>query len=588
MFDGWFTYGGTEIINSPRVLTYVREMLPGLQTRHTCRSNCSCEHLAEFLGDKPYATPVIDDAPWVDLDRPESFNFLGVMCQGVTGLLDDTATGDVTEALGDGGWVTGQRRGTKQVRFTVATFALDNQSSYYGTQWLKAALEGACGTGPDGCSATNQLCFLTDCIDPSDFGGIERRRTHILADWTLYQAGWMGSTLNLRQQSSWASISVPGACDLVEWELHLRGEAGDTAVVIHEDGRTENLDLDGTLQMFLVTSEGTTLKIGVPDTSGYASWLEMPDAVDDDGWAEHETRLTNQPIPVSTWNQLTTIPLDIEIVKVVSTARFEVTPEECAAEFYRYLRGVTRIEGPRERRAADYPAGGGVIRYFDFILVAERPSIYGDPVLAAGGNTTEGLFATAEPFRVVRLSSNIPLCTDPQPPTILDPLGPITPPPPKPPQPELANTLRAGIVDSPTARPYALVIPPETIPEFVSVVPTVRLTAGPEAVRFALVRFFPMPFDSIAASDIDPCSACGEFEVSYIPPGATFELDGAEEFATIDRGGVVSMATHLLTSANGYGAPSWPALSCGVGYMVLIDSRGQTLSRVEIELAVRE
>jgi hypothetical protein len=586
VFDGWFSFGGTEVINGPRTMAYIKEMLPGLSTRHACRGECSCDHLAAFLGDHPYSTPLIDDAPWVDIDRPESFGFLGVMSQGVTGLLDDTATANTIEGLGDGGWVVGRRRRTKEVRFTVALFATDRQSSYYGTQWLKAALEGACGSGPSGCAITSQLCFLTDCVDPAEFGGVARMQTHMLADWTLYQSSWSGSTISLRQQTSWASISVSGACDGVEWDLQLRGTEGDTVQVEHDDGRIEFLNLDGTLQTFKVTTDGTTLRLSVPDVSGYASWTEMPDDDEDDGWAEWDTYLTPTPRPVATWSHHTSIPLDIEIVKVVSNARFEASPEECASEFYRYLRGVTRVEGPRERRAPDYPSGGGVIRYFDFILVADRPHIYGESLLVAGGSTLDGLYATAVPYRVVRLSKNVGLCNAPEPVTILDPLGPVTPPPPGP--PPATDELRDAYVASPSANPYALIIPPETIPEFVSVVPTVRLTAGVQPVRYALVRFFPMPFDTITASDIDPCSACGEFEVSYIPPGGTFEVDGAQEFASINTGGIVSSANHLLTGPDGYGAPSWPALSCGVGYMVIIDGRGQDITGVEIELAVRE
>lgn len=585
MFDGWLSFGGAEIVNRSRVQAYIENMLPSLKTHHVCSGECACDTLAALLEDKDYTTPMIDDAPWTDIDRVESFDFLGVYPLGITGLTDSTVTATVLDSMDDGGWITSRRRRPREIRVSVATFAMSDAAANYGTQWLKSVLDGACG---DGCYARDQLCFLTECVDPAEFQGIVRRATHGLSEWSLFRAGWESSTLVLREQESYAELEVRDSCGDVEWEIQLQGTDGDQFLIIQDD-RVDTHTFDGSLQTFRATTQGTSVRLAVPDVSDLASWgVPTPPEEDETLYAHHiDTSEFIGTDVAHAWAHVTTIPLRMRIAKVTTTARYALSQSECAEEFYRFVKRVANTEGPRIREV-QYPAGGGVITYLDFVLTAESPWIYGATVEAAAGSSS-GIVATAVPYRVVRLTKNVPECTAPKDSALLlDPKGPVTPAPPR----AAANDpdpLREEYAFSVTSRPYALIIPADVVPQWLSVVPVVRITAGAEDVRFVSVRFFPMPYDSIAAEDIDPCSQCGSFEISYIPKGQTFEVDGTEERAVVITGGGVEQdALHLVTAPGGVGAMTWPALSCGVAYMVIVDSHEQALSRIQIDLAVRE
>lgn len=586
-YTGWFSLGGTEIVNAARAKTYVQDGMPEVSWVHDCGGECACDNLPAFLGDIAYGNPLNDDAPWVDVDRPESFDFLGVYPVDITGLDDDPVTAESVEGMADGGWITAVRRSLRDVVFDVVLASRSEEADHYGMAWLKAALDGSCASG---CVTQDQLCFLTACVDPAGFNGTERTTKHALTEWELFRSTWQQNLLVMNAQDSWARISLRGSCSDVVFDLRIKGDQG-SRVLIQHDGVTEIFEMTGAEQVITVTSESGSVRLAVPDVAGMASWAET--AEEGSEFASHfDTDPSDGSTSQSRWRQWTSIPLPIEIREVISTARFEVDPEACAATFYRFLRRVRRIDGPRTRRV-DVTSDGGILRRVTFTIQAERPALYGLPTLAAEGSSS-GVAPTAVPYRVVELSQNIPMCTTPAPTMVYDPLGGITLPPPIAiPQ---ANELRDQVIlDAALAvgsgagtRPYALIIPAETIPEWLSVVPIVRLTADTSDVRFAQVRFFPMPFETTAAADIDPCSACGAFEISYIPAGATFVVDAADEQATIQRGESSSTAMHLLTDENGRGGPRWPELSCGVGYMAVIDSRGQRLSRIEIELAVKE
>jgi hypothetical protein len=587
VFDGWFSYGGTEIINKTRVLEYIRNMLPNLDVKDPCGDGCSCDHLPDLLNEKPYATPLFDDAPWLDPDATESFDLLGVLPLNVSGIVDDTVTAETVESMGDGGWVVNRRRALKEMRFSVVMAAMNDSGAEYGVNWLKSVLDGSCASQDE--EPRDQLCFLSECVDPADFTGRVEQNVHTLSEWTLFKSGWEGAnTLRLNEPDSWAEVSVPGSCGDVEWTLQLQGQEGNLVAIV-QDGESQLYRLDGTVQTFGATTGGATIRLAVPPIDGLASWAEpvAGDVGADELDLEYHVD-SPQTAPGGeshTWDQVTTIPLRLSLIKVTSNARFETNDDACADEFYRFIRRVAHTEGPRVRRT-EYMSGGGVMTYVDFLLTAEKPYIYGMTVNAVKG-TSAILSPTTLPYRVVRLTSNIGQCPVTVTSTILDPLGPVTPPPPTVSTDE-ELTLRDQILGAPNTRPYALIIPEETIPAWLSVVPVIRITAGATDLRFVEVRFFPIPIDdTIAASDIDPCSACGSFEISYVPAGTTFTIDGTEERATISQGDVRNEAQHLITAAGGKGAMTWPVLSCGVGYMALVDSRGQTIDGIEIDLAVR-
>lgn len=584
-YESWFTLGGTEIINGPRTRAYIATMIPSARIHDLCADECNCAHLHRFLGDNPYASPLADDAPWTDPERPESYEFLGLYPLGVSNLTDGNVTAQVVQGMGDGGWVTSRRSGPREVTFSAAMFSVTEEGDNYGLDWLKAVLEGTCED--DDCTSSNQLCFLSACADPDTFTGRMVSTRHSLTEWELYRSKWQSSTINLSEQESWAQISVDGSCGEVEWRVLIQGEAGNYIAVKHPD-REELLLLDGGVQEFRITTLSSTLRFGIPDVTGMASWDEpdteaLLDAATTLDHAQHIGSLATVPGGFNSgWDQFTTIPLPITIVEVYSDARFERTTDECADEYMRYLRRVVHTDGPRTRNVQYLPSGG-MIRTVDFILTAEMPHVFGEPVLAAKGTDT-AIVPMAVPYRTQRLSQNINDCVVSPVKQVIDPQGHIIPPPPP---PSLAISERLSDSYAPSKNPYAVLVPALTIPQWLNAVPIVNITAGPTDVRGARVRFFPIPLDSYLPSDIDPCAACGSFQIEYLPAGGTFTFDATEHRATISVGGLSQSGHHLLAGDRGIGGASWPLLSCGIPYMILIDSRGQVLSDVEVFMVVR-
>jgi hypothetical protein len=580
-YEGWFTYGGTEIANAQRTAEYIRSLLPSAKVHDVCADECSCEHLAQFLGDLPYASPLADDAPWTDRDRPESFEFLGAYPLGVENLVDGTMTATLVEGGGDGGWLTGRRHRPREVLFSMALFSTTEEGDDYGMSWLKAALEGSCEDE----TAADQLCFLSACVDPDTFGGSVVKTEHLLTDWNLFRSRWEGRKIVLSEQESWADITMPGSCGEVEWEITIRGELGSHIALRHDGVPDELIRMDGSSQVIRVTTTGTTLRLGVPDVSNYAAWVE-PDgqaALDAATLDTHAYSGNSGAIvsggPEAAWERFTTIPLPVEIISVISNARFENSDDDCAAEYMRYLRRVGLTDGPRTRRRE--VIAGGIVRTVDFVVTAEIPWVYNEPVLAAKGSSKE-ILPMAVPYRTVRLARNINDCVQAPVQRVLDPKGPTVPPAPPAsllqPPPDMA---------APAKNPYAVMVPASTIPQWLTAVPIVKITAGSVDVRHIRVRFFPIPLDSYTPSDIDPCSACGSFQIDYLPKGAEFTFDATEERAIITVGGVPQTAEHLISGDKGVGGASYPSLSCGIPYMILIDTREQELRDVEVYMVVR-
>lgn len=139
MWDGYFTFDGTEIINAARTEAYAenagKAWLHGQYRR---------PDLYEFVGDAaPYTNPVTDNAPWYDPDIPESGDFLGFYPLNVDGIENSTRTSSVTEATIDGGTPGRLRHATKTPVFNGVIIGATQKGAQYGFDWLKRALLGA-------------------------------------------------------------------------------------------------------------------------------------------------------------------------------------------------------------------------------------------------------------------------------------------------------------------------------------------------------------------------------------------------------------------------------------------------------------
>jgi hypothetical protein len=156
-WEGWYEFGGVEIINTDRTEAYAKHASVGW-----FKPVYNNGTLAQLTDEPEYTSPLQDDAPWLDPDSPASQGFYGAYPLEITGIEDSTVTAPVTESTGDGGVVGRTRRATRSVVFNLALIGEDECATEYGFNWLRDALSGGPCTGrsDQDCNIGNNLCFL--------------------------------------------------------------------------------------------------------------------------------------------------------------------------------------------------------------------------------------------------------------------------------------------------------------------------------------------------------------------------------------------------------------------------------------------
>lgn len=154
-FNGYFSFGGTEIINTERTEKYA---INAGVTGFTAQYKNTDIHRA--LGDAPYSLPFQDvDVPWGDPNVPAANRFFGCYPIDITGLESSTRTSTAIENISDGGTPGRVRNATREIVFNVLLIAADDAGADYGMNWLKAALQAGQG-GDCGDLDGATLCFF--------------------------------------------------------------------------------------------------------------------------------------------------------------------------------------------------------------------------------------------------------------------------------------------------------------------------------------------------------------------------------------------------------------------------------------------
>jgi len=135
VYEGFLSFGGTEIINATRTAKYVRNLLSSFRLRDVS----SNPYIEDILGEQ-YDGPVQDDAPWVDASNPATFDFLGLYPLSVEGIDDSTATANITESLGAGGYSDIPRDASRDIRVRALAIGKNPLALSAGLAWLDAAL----------------------------------------------------------------------------------------------------------------------------------------------------------------------------------------------------------------------------------------------------------------------------------------------------------------------------------------------------------------------------------------------------------------------------------------------------------------
>lgn len=551
MFNGWLSFGGNEVLNDERTRAYANDLLPNLTLPTTCAEDN--RGLAAMLSDEPYRTPMIDEAPWVDHDDPDTYGFCGALSLSVSGLTDSTRTATVVENAASGGSVVGRRSATKEVRVTALLLADSEASLSAGKRWLSAALDGGC----DPCEPS-ELCFLV-----GTGGGEESMGDY--TTWTIlpkHMGGspsyWASGTGVFTPPTTATYVWTPDApkpvpCDEIFWHWKITSATPGTQIVLEvmsESGVAITSDV------YTLSSTGGTFTVGDKAIPQYRTYCRL--------------RVLTAP-----GETITIDSVDMEF-------REAAAEDACFTKYARQLKRVTCIAGPVT--IEEYNPTYGAMEKVEFSFAAEMPHVYGltQDILSVAGSNILMNKRTADVFQ---LSQTVPVCTLPKrTPLVADPDCPAIPAPPR------SNVAVAACKADPVFQDsYALSIPDSFIPEWSEAVPILSMTTSSQAARKVRVRFMPRPFETQAPVDLDPCSSCGEFVIDYIPAYSTFVLDGSTEKAYIKQsGGRTSDAGHLLSGMTSSTLFEWPVLTCGTGYFAIVDTTTDGVGRFDLSIAVRE
>ena len=156
MYDGYFSFGGTEVGNRQRTEAYLKANAKlFVFDKETSALNTALGHAA-------YVSPAADGAPWYRASRPATGRFYGLWIHKVSGVTDSTREVSSTELVGDGGIATQARHASREMRVVATMFGADEEAMEEGRIWLNEVLAGdACGSSFGlGCSG-HQVSMYT-------------------------------------------------------------------------------------------------------------------------------------------------------------------------------------------------------------------------------------------------------------------------------------------------------------------------------------------------------------------------------------------------------------------------------------------
>lgn len=219
-----------------------------------------------------------------------------------------------------------------------------------------------------------------------------------------------------------------------------------------------------------------------------------------------------------------------------------------------------------------------------FTLVAGNPYIFGDPLDTGDDWTslTAGDTVQADPDDVYQKCLPPVPCAD-------DTACPSPILPPAPPAP-LSPCYATGPASFKVAR---ITVASEEYPAWAELVPVVEVLAGDEALRRLLVRFWFNPANAeCGTTELDPCDACGDVNVSFVPAGSTLTVDGRTQRSVIECEteflGIARSAPDLYGQQGGLF--SYPFFPCPGGLCVEVWALASTVApdaQVRVQLVPR-
>lgn len=128
-----------------------------------------------------------------------------------------------------------------------------------------------------------------------------------------------------------------------------------------------------------------------------------------------------------------------------------------------------------------------------------------------------------------------------------------------------------------------------SVPSWLELVPVITIRAGGSHLRNTTVRFYQNPL-GLSCDDlitVDPCQACTDITVLFVPSGGETVIDGRTSRAqTICLGGDVDVPALYGPGGRTF---SWPTFSCGYGLCIEVSSAvgADVDAEVTVELYTR-
>lgn len=240
---------------------------------------------------------------------------------------------------------------------------------------------------------------------------------------------------------------------------------------------------------------------------------------------------------------------------------FACCPTGDGARELRHLYGVALLDGPQVTQTTYFP--DGIIAQVTFTLAVSVPWIFREPLDTGTDWVTlaAGTELTFDPDETYSECLEATPCLD----------DPTCPPPPLP--------VRAPVPVDPcyptgedTFYRSVIALKPVDQPEWLEAVPVLELETGGSALRRLIVRFWANPLGSDCQTVADPCAACTDIQIPYLPAGSTLTVDGRTQTAQVEcPQGALGTATSTPTLYGPRGGSfDWPTFACPTGLCIEI------------------
>lgn len=257
----------------------------------------------------------------------------------------------------------------------------------------------------------------------------------------------------------------------------------------------------------------------------------------------------------------------------------EGEPDTCGDPYWRTIlnAGLLTMDEPSEVRRLP---GGGWCAQISFTIACGSPFIWRAPVLMATGPQPGDQLPDYEDPGVP------PDCQEPS-----DCLRDLAcPPPPAPVLPPVP--VDACFPTGPfTASRTVIALPRDQVPIWSEQVPLIFVRAGSQRMERLTIRWYGNPRD-VDCATVDPCSACAEVNIAFIPANSTLTIDGRTESAFVDCAGGPGIATAEPQLYGRGGTPFvWPVFSCNAGACLELIAKADSVATdasIEIYYVVRE